>query len=412
MIRSVCFRQTGTVWLQTGVYSLYARKTVVGIQICPVCRSARGSSQDSVFLLHMKTPSPARLFQKPVSALQHVLFWILLYLFYLFQNIFFNEAESGPYNFSVGERAFIVFVYQFSIIISSYFICFRIIPFFVDKKKIWQAFIELVIGLYIIAVLQRLLVIYVMEPLLGTVDGEKETPVQVLTQLKVLAGHYVMGALSGAFPFVIFYLLIERQQMIRRQTEIEKEKVVAELSALKSQLNPHFLFNTLNNIYSLALKQSKQTAPTVDKLSQILDYLLYRCNDTYVPLEKELHLLDNYLDLQKVRFGDRLVIENRYSADRSYTIAPLLLLSLVENMFKHGVEKTAGTVHLHIEIHAAAGELHFTAENPFDSVERVAGGIGLKNLSKQLDLLYPEKYSLKISQTADTFVVQLQLRLT
>jgi LytS/YehU family sensor histidine kinase len=251
-----------------------------------------------------------------------------------------------------------------------------------------------------------------MEPLLGTVDGEKETPVQVLTQLKVLAGHYVMGALSGAFPFVIFYLLIERQQMIRRQTEIEKEKVVAELSALKSQLNPHFLFNTLNNIYSLALKQSKQTAPTVDKLSQILDYLLYRCNDTYVPLEKELHLLDNYLDLQKVRFGDRLVIENRYSADRSYTIAPLLLLSLVENMFKHGVEKTAGTVHLHLEIHAAAGELHFTAENPFDSVERVAGGIGLKNLSKQLDLLYPEKYSLKISQTADTFVVQLQLRLT
>lgn len=412
MTRFACCRQTGAVWLQTGVYSLYVRKTFVGIQICHVCRDARRSRQDSVLLLHMRTSSPTRSFQKPVSALQHVLFWILLYLFYLFQNIFFNEAESGPYNFSVTERAFIVFTYQFSIIVSSYFLCFRIIPFFVDKKKIALGLIELIIGLYIIAVLQRLLVIYVTEPLLGTVDGEKETPIQVLTQLKVLAGHYVMGALSGAFPFVIFYLLIERQQLIRRQTEIEKEKVVAELSALKSQLNPHFLFNTLNNIYSLALKQSTQTAPTVDKLSQILDYLLYRCNDTYVPLERELLLLDNYLNLQKTRFGDRLLIENRYSADRPYTIAPLLLLSIVENMFKHGVEKTTGTVHLRIEILAASGKLYFTTENPFNSAEPVAEGIGLKNLRKQLDLLYPQKYSLKIRQTADTFVVQLQLRLT
>ncbi len=327
-------------------------------------------------------------------------------------NIFFHEGETGPDRYTVTERALIIFVYQFSIIVTSYFICFRIIPFFIDGKKTGRGIAEFIIGIYIIAVLQRLLVIYVLEPLLGGDRGGQENIVQVLGQLKILLRHYVVGALSGAFPFVILYLLIERQQMIRRQAGIEKEKVTAELSALKSQLNPHFLFNTLNSIYSLAIQQSPRTAPAVEKLSQILDYLLYRCNDTYVPLDKEIHVLDNYLDLQKVRFGSRLAIETNYEADATYTIAPLLLLSIVENMFKHGVEKVADIAHLSIKTHVATGELNFAAENPFDSAKPVVEGIGLKNLRKQLALLYPNKHLLKISQTADTFVVHLQLKLT
>lgn len=342
---------------------------------------------------------------------RHFLFWVILYLFYFFQNIFFNEGETGSDSYTVSERALIVFIYQFSIISTSYFICFRIIPFFADGKKIGRGVLEFIIGIYVIAVLQRILVIYVLEPLLGSNNDGQEKVIQILSQIKILLHHYVMGALSGSFPFVIFYLLIERQHMIRRQAGIEKEKVVAELSALKSQLNPHFLFNTLNSIYSLALQQSRQAAPAVDKLSQILDYLLYRCNDTYVPIDREIHVLDNYLDLQKTRFGNRLVIDNKYTTDASYTIAPLLLLSIVENMFKHGVEKTTGIAYLHIKTQIVSGELNFTAKNPFDSAKPVVEGIGLKNLRKQLELLYPQKHLLKIRQTDDTFVVQLQLKL-
>lgn len=352
-------------------------------------------------------PSP-----KSLSKEHHLLFWVILYLFYLFQHIFFNEVEKETGSHTVSERALIVLIYQFSIIATSYFICFRIIPFFIEGKKIGRGIGEFIIGIYVIAVLQRTLVIYVLEPLLGSDKGGQEEMIQILGQINILLQHYVMGALSGSFPFVIFYLLIERQQMVRRQAGIEKEKVVAELSALKSQLNPHFLFNTLNSIYSLAVQQSSQTAPTVDKLSQILDYLLYRCNDTYVPIDREIQVLDNYLDLQKTRFGNRLVIERSYTTDASYAIAPLLLLSIVENMFKHGVEKTTGMVYLHIKIHVVSGELSLIAKNPINFAEPVEEGIGLKNLRKQLYLLYPAKHQLEIRQTSDTFIVQLQLRLT
>jgi len=352
-------------------------------------------------------PSPQSL-----SWERHLLFWVILYVFYFSMNIFFNTGETGSDSYTVPERAFIVFIYQFSIIVTGYFICFRIIPFFIDGKKIGRGIAEFIIGIYVIAVLQRILVIYVLEPLLGGNHGGQEKIIQVLSQIKILLRHYVMGALSGALPFVVLYLLIERQQIIRRQAGIEKEKVIAELSALKSQLNPHFLFNTLNIIYALAIQQSRHTAPAVDKLSQILDYLLYRCNDTYVPIDKEIHVLDNYLDLQKTRFGDRLVVESNYHSDASYTVAPLLLLSIVENMFKHGVEKIPDIAHLSIKTHIVTGELNFIAENPFDSTQPVVEGIGLKNLRKQLELLYPNNYLLKISQTADTFVVQLQLKLT
>lgn len=339
---------------------------------------------------------------------RHLLFWVLFYLFYLFQYIFFADADKTPRQYGYDERALIVFVHLLSIIATSYFICFRIFPLF-SHRKILQAVLEFIAGFYLICVLQRIIVIYLLEPLLPGDHGTPETLLQILTQIDVLLDQYMLGTLSGTFPFVIFYLLMERQQMIRRQSEIEKQKAVAELNALKSQLNPHFLFNTLNNIYSLSVKQSPLAAPAVDKLSQILDYLLYRCNEKYVPLEKELELLNNYLDLQKTRFGNRVLIKTDFEAGQGKLIAPLLLLSIVENMFKHGVEKTIGVTELLIRVRSSGNEIMIVTENPFDEEESSPAGIGLNNLRQQLQLLYPGRHLLTIHREADKFVFQLQL---
>lgn len=147
---------------------------------------------------------------------------------------------------------------------------------------------------------------------------------QIVSQLRILFRYYIIGNIAGAFPFVAFYLLLDRQLLMRKQAEAENEKKEAELAALKSQLNPHFLFNTLNNIYSLAVQNSSQTSYCIEKLAHILDYLLYRCNDKFVSLEKEIELLKNYLELQKIRFGERLVVRADYTTDHSCKIAPLL----------------------------------------------------------------------------------------
>jgi sensor histidine kinase YesM len=196
--------------------------------------------------------------------------------------------------------------------------------------------------------------------------------------------------------------------------EKEKQKTEVELKALKAQINPHFFFNTLNNIYSMALDKDERLPATILQLSELMRYFLYESGDNFVPLEKELAVLNNYIALQKIRTGKTTDIDFRCAGDISgQSIAPLLLATFLENAFKHsgGAEKDFVSAEIRIE----KNKLNFTVENSkgkADTVkEKENRGLGLENIRRQLELLYPGKYFLEIKNLPDRFFVQLQLDL-
>lgn len=226
--------------------------------------------------------------------------------------------------------------------------------------------------------------------------------------------HYVVLLLVVSFSSVlriIKYWFVQE----RIQRDLERRNLQSELSFLKSQINPHFLFNTLNSLYALTLKKSDQAPEIVLRLSDMMRYMLYECNEKFVPLDSELRYIKNYLALEKVRYGDKAQIEFDYLTDRDdYNIAPLLFITFLENSFKHGlshrIEKGFVTVYLQAEANQL--ELHVEnskADKKDDSYYQ--GGIGLKNVQRRLDLLYPNAYQLDIEQDEQTYSVHLSLRL-
>lgn len=343
--------------------------------------------------------------------LLHIIFWLVIYIVYLTQYIFNERSDSLRHDFSTYDRALTVFFHLLAVIAASYFSTVRILPFLLNKKQVLRGVIELCAGIYIIAIFNRISIIYVLEPILGGNFGEQETIPQILGGFSILFKYYIISIVSGALPFIIFFLLIDRQRIMRKQAEIEKEKISAKLEALKAQINPHFLFNTLNNIYSLALQQSTETAPTIDRLSQLLDYLLYRCNANYVSLDNEIQFLRNYLDLGKMRFGNRLSIKFLHETDRLYTIAPLLLVPIIENMFKHGAEQTTGPTVFSIRLKAEDNQLTLIAANNFIPGENKVSGIGLSNLRQRLEILFSGRYLLRVTEKNEIFEVKLQVPL-
>ena len=227
-------------------------------------------------------------------------------------------------------------------------------------------------------------------------------------------GEFVSKSLYLLYPtflILVLKLYTEKQQLLK----LNEQKKTAELAALKNQLNPHFLFNTLNNLYALALKKSNDTPKVIRKLSEILDYILYRCNEPYVSLEKEIALIENYLSLEKIRYADRVKIEFNKNVTGQERIAPLLLLTFVENAFKHGVVNEINQAHINITISKEGEELLFKVENSkpvvteeYDNKE----SIGLQNIKKQLELLYPKAYDLIIENEKSTFSANLKLAMS
>jgi LytS/YehU family sensor histidine kinase len=198
----------------------------------------------------------------------------------------------------------------------------------------------------------------------------------------------------------------------KKKQEIEHEKLTTELSFLKSQINPHFLFNTLNNIYALALVKSDATADSVLKLSSIMRYVLDETKHDSVPLDKEIQFIKDYIELQKVRLTDKVTI--RFLTEgktEEKQIAPLILIPFVENAFKYGIS-TKETSAIVFELKADENTIDFTSKNtimPGDKEKNEQTGIGLKNTQRRLELLYPEKHTLTISNENNRFIVHLTL---
>ncbi|WP_245652269.1 sensor histidine kinase [Rufibacter tibetensis] len=199
--------------------------------------------------------------------------------------------------------------------------------------------------------------------------------------------------------------------------QLEGEKLKAELQLLKAQVHPHFLFNTLNNLYSLTLVHSAIAPEVVLKLSGLLQYMLYECNVTKVPLSKEIGMLQDYLELERLRYGERLDLSVNIEGNlEGKLIAPLLLLPFLENSFKHGASEQLDQAWVSLDIMVRGHTLKFKIMNAVPEADppgehQVTHGIGLANVRKRLELLYPATHELNIWRESETFLVTLTLQL-
>lgn len=200
---------------------------------------------------------------------------------------------------------------------------------------------------------------------------------------------------------------------------LEEKRLEAELMLLKSQINPHFLFNVLNSIYSLSLKKSDETPGVVLKLSEILRYMLYESKNDFVSLEKEVAVLRDYIDIEKVRMSDKEAIHLEIDGDLGrYVIAPNMLISFVENAVKHGLDSQAvdAFVIIKIKVDETNDTLYFQCLNnykvrPRNGHTNKSGGIGLDNVQKRLQLIYAQRHDLNIRNEENLYDVNLQLKL-
>ncbi|PHN01320.1 sensor histidine kinase [Flavilitoribacter nigricans] len=211
--------------------------------------------------------------------------------------------------------------------------------------------------------------------------------------------------------------LANKEKQINR---LEREKLDAELQALRAQLDPHFLFNSLNNVYSLALDADEKVPAYLLQLSDNLRYMLYECQAPHVPLTKELEYIQNYLALQRLKAGPEVQIELSVNGiTEAQQVAPLLFIPFIENSFKHGLKGRARDAAIHISFVGQEQGLEFHIRNtiapngPDDApVLPVVGGIGLENVRKRLELLYPGRHQLDIREDADSFEVDMTLHFT
>jgi hypothetical protein len=210
--------------------------------------------------------------------------------------------------------------------------------------------------------------------------------------------------------------ILKNWRLEQSKTEtLAKENASAELQLLKAQIHPHFLFNTLNNIYSFSLYRSPQAGALVKKLSGMLGYMINDCNEKLVPLEKEISLIQDYMGLEKVRYGQRLTMDVEIHGDfENKLIAPLLMIPFIENSFKHGTSQMLRQPWIKLEIIIIGNQLFFKLSNSKPSLvhaTKANKGIGLLNVKKRLQLLYPGRHQLDISSTEDLFTVSMQILL-
>lgn len=213
-------------------------------------------------------------------------------------------------------------------------------------------------------------------------------------------------------PFFVLLLTWFYHQWKWMKT-IESKKTKAELSLLKSQINPHFFFNTLNNLYGLIIEKSDDAPSVVLKLSDIMRYTIYMGKEEVVLLKDEIDYLMNYIELHKIRYQKRVDIVFDHDYEIDYQIAPLLFIIPLENAFKHGVESLTEDAYIHINIKIDAGIIYFDIENNFEVQESSQTvGIGIQNLKQRLKLLYPNKHKIQIEVNDSIYKLALKIEMT
>jgi len=317
---------------------------------------------------------------------------------------FWTERYTNPY--MIVSTLFIITFY--------YCNTYLFVPRLIDRKKLFS-YTVLILGLMIFyglmpRIYHALFGNFTPNP--GPAAGANRQPGPPRIRPILSAGNIVLFLLVFVFSTGI-KVINQWLRTEQRNKEIANEKLKAELSFLKAQINPHFLFNTLNNIYALATAQSEHTAAAVMKLSSIMRYVLTEARNDLVPLEKEIQFTSHYIELQKMRLTDKTIIDFTVQGDPlGRQIAPLLLLPFVENAFKYGIStRERSPIRILLEIQKDSLYFSICNQKHLSTMLRVSDntGIGISNTKRRLDLFYDNQYALNIEDKSNDFSVQLKI---
>jgi len=325
---------------------------------------------------------------------KELLFQIVLHILVL---LFFSfDRNTGSI---IVHRAIFLTFYSLATVAITYYL----MPKFLYKQKYWQFFLGSGLVVVIVITLEET----VLEPLIFP-DTKRATtfPGVYISLLGVLPVMFILSGCKFGWD-----ALKKQAQIDELETTIQE----SELQFLRSQINPHFLFNNLNNLYSYALQESPKTPEIILEMSGVLRYMLYESKEQFVPLKKELEQLGNFIRLYKLQIEDRGKVE--FDVDKiqdDYKIAPLILVVFIENAFKHSQSGQSSDIEIDISVKLNGSTLEFQCKNNYEpgfSLDSVAKGIGLRNVRKRLELLYPKKHILEIKEADNSYNVYLRLEL-
>jgi len=335
----------------------------------------------------------------------HILFWSVYFIFNIFRWTFIHD------DFLLSLRTNLIGfpIHMFLAYLNAYYL----MPKFIYTKKYFQYTVYILLSLFIM-----LLVKYNLTYFFVSTNVMPEGPEVIDTVTIGYAVQTMIGEVYVISFFTAIKLTIEWQRESSKLHDLEKRQLKTELRFLRSQVSPHFFFNTLNNIYSLTLEKSDQAPEIILKLSELMRYLLYATQKQRQDLTSEINCIRNYIDLERIRFDDSLKIDMNISGSLdNYKIPPMLLIPLIENCFKHGASKNIGEMKIIIDIKVDDGFMDFKVSNSIPLVNKEyvhpvkRGGIGISNVTKRLELGYEKsEYDLKIFEEDKMFNVFLKLK--
>jgi sensor histidine kinase YesM len=339
--------------------------------------------------------------------LLHLFFWLTVGYFYYLMFRWNSDFPKVSLIFSAGLLPVAI--------IETYLVNYLLIPKYLNNKRYGYFFYLSFLTLLTSTWLSFLIVFYALIHILNT-EALLE-PSAMHPELQVISLNFIVFfAIAVKQVKQAFYMQQEKNKLEKAQLTTQLKLKEAELKLLKAQVHPHFLFNTLNNLYGLTLEKSDQAPQLVLQLSEILDYILYRCDARLVLLSEEIKILENYIGIERIRYPDKLNLQAQFQKDTGkLRITPLILLPFVENAFKHGVSHFPGTAFVQINAKVTNNKLHFSIQNSrsplIASEASYSKGIGLMNVRKRLELLYPDKHHLEITEPEDIYSVNLTIQL-
>ena len=332
----------------------------------------------------------------------HLSFWCVYVSFFIYQVTSFRGGELPLDRIVTIASTQIVFA-----AICAYLNYFVFLPRFLKRRNVWLYLAEFIIPFLIIMFIRIYLERYLADGLARTAEYVYSTRFAV----QVITTNFFIVIFVAMLRFAIEWLEFEA-----KKKEVENEKLTAELNFLKAQINPHFLFNTLNNLYYLAYSKSENTTEVIAKLSQMMRYMIYDTNQPKVLLNKEIEYMRNYISLERLRLNDQIPIKFDVTGDtENVWISPLIFITFLENAFKHGVSNSNPKAWVNIAIRLQGRECIYTVENSRTNDLRDGNeksGIGLQNVKRRLELSYPGKYKLLTEDTMEKYVVKLNLSIS
>lgn len=330
----------------------------------------------------------------------HIAFWCVYFSFFYYQITFPKHGQEPDWGKALLDATFQIS----SMMVIAYLNYFYFLPKFLVHKNIMQYVITFAIPFVIV-------VLCLIHGKRWIVDGYTHQMYYMYStrfSVSVAVITLFIVVFVALLKFVEDWFELESQKK-----ELENERLMAELRFLKAQINPHFLFNTLNNLYYLAFTQSPNTTEVIAKLSQMMRYMIYDSNHTRVPLTKEIEYMENYISLETLRLNNDIPIQFEIQGERNgIMIVPLIFITFLENAFKHGVSNNAPHSYVKISLTLDAKSIVYRVENskiPRNTQHEEKSGIGLQNVKRRLELSYPNQHDLLILDDEETYTVTLTL---